>query len=226
MRQLNFYAFRKLRPAPDVRPGANRTVRFAHDFFRKGRPELLHRIQRVTKSQEVCSNEVKSLKDEINEVSDEIDMLKHRMENRFRSVMSGVDLNYQQHMANVALSYQVLSQLVVELGHQKAASSVVTVQKVESMPSLPEDTSQSSSSSQYSTTPSILPPPSAPSPPPDAVWKGTDIHKKSISPTCVADIQIPTLSSSSTKQAGDKGISPLMALSMIASMDHQQEFGS
>jgi len=199
VRQLNFYSFRKLRPPPDAQPGtSHKSIRFAHDFFRKDQPDLLHRIQRITKSQDVCSTEVKSLKDEIYEVSDEIDAFRRRMEARFQNMMTRAELDYQQHMTAATLSYQLLSRLALELKHQRPASTTDVQDEV--LPS----------------------PPTSPSPPPTETWKEMEYFGKTISPTCVADIEPRVIS----LPVPSSGICPLMALSMVASIDRQQEFGS
>lgn len=183
VRQLNFYSFRKLRPTPDARVSATKSVKFAHEYFRRAQPELLHRIQRITKSQEFCSGEVKSLRDDIAEVSDQISSFSTRMDNQFRSMKSAVELDYQQRMASISLSYRVLSSVVVQLAAASQTQSNV---------------------SQMSLSESLAPQTSAPSPPP-SVLKSAEMEKP-VSPTSVS------------------AVSPLMALSMVATMDREQEF--
>lgn len=182
VRQLNFYSFRKLRPPADTRISSAKCVRFTHEYFRRGKPELLHRIQRITKSQDVCSNEVRSLRDDIAEVSDEICSFSTKMEQRFRGMKATLELDYQQRMTSVAFSYQLLSTIALQL-----ASAA---------PSQPPHVPLIARSQS---------PPTAPSPPPTSVLKSIHIDKPT-SPTSVS------------------GISPLMALSMVAAMDREQEF--
>jgi hypothetical protein len=185
VRQLNFYSFRKLRPPSDSRGiSPSKCVRFAHECFRRGQPELLHRIQRITKSQDVCSSEVRSLRDEISEVSEELCSFSTKMEQRFRSMKAALDLDYQQRMTSVTLSYQVLSSVSLQLASVSAYKPTTTLTPPMSKPQTP---------------------PSAPTPPPTSVWKSVDMEKPT-SPTSVS------------------GISPLMALSMVAAMDRVQEF--
>jgi HSF-type DNA-binding len=207
VRQLNFYSFRKLRPPPDAPPGTNhKSVRFAHDFFREGQPELLHRIQRTSKPLEVYSTEVRSLRDELHEVSDEINACRKRMEDRFQTMMSSAELDYQRHMTSVTLSFHRISQLAVELKQPNFATI-----KDESSRELEER------------APQVFPsPPTSPSPPPAATWKQMDIPEKPVSPTCVTNVEALAAISWSGPPAA---ISPLMALSMIASIDHEKEFG-
>lgn len=47
-RQLNFYGFQKRRADSDLQLKDNNSVRFCHEFFRRGHPELLQNIQRAT----------------------------------------------------------------------------------------------------------------------------------------------------------------------------------
>jgi hypothetical protein len=147
----------------------------------------------------VCSTEVKSLKDEIDEVSDEIEAFRNRMDDRFQSMMERAELDYQQNMTAITLSYQLLSRLALELNRPRPA----VIQ-------LKNDIPQPQAPVVYS---------SPPSPPPAATWKHMDILGKPFSPTCVADLE------TTISLPAPPAISPLMALSMIASIDHQQEFG-
>ncbi|KAG7368476.1 HSF-type DNA-binding protein [Nitzschia inconspicua] len=115
VRQLNFYSFRKIRAEPDfkisVKTNQNNTVQFIHEFFRKGRPDLLHKINRVTKSQEPAPTELKSLKDEIASLHQEIADITQAFDQRMQTVLAAVEADYQQRMNSIALSYQTLSAL-------------------------------------------------------------------------------------------------------------------
>jgi hypothetical protein len=122
-------------------------------------------------------------------------------------MITRAELDYQRHMASVTLSFQRLSQLALELKRPTFATI-----KVESIKEHQEP------------TPQVLRcPPTSPSPPPAATWKQLDIPEKPVSPTCVTNVE--TLAAISWPGSSAE-ISPLMALSMIASMDHEQEFGS
>lgn len=75
-RQLNFYGFRKLRTDPiltsDVDPQTSSYVRFYHEKFQKGKPELLHDIKRATKSDQQSKDEVDSLKSEVAKLREQL----------------------------------------------------------------------------------------------------------------------------------------------------------
>lgn len=68
-RQLNFYGFRKLRSDPiltlDVDPSTSCFVRFYHEHFQKGKPELLQHIKRATKAEQHAKDDVETLRIEI-----------------------------------------------------------------------------------------------------------------------------------------------------------------
>lgn len=178
VRQLNFYSFRKLRPSPDARLSETKSVKFAHECFRRGQPELLHRIQRITKSQDVCSSEVKLLREDIADVSEKISSFSARMDQRLRSMKSAVELDYQQRLASISLSYRVLSSVVVQFAAVSQTQSPFAENR------------QICASS---------------SPPPQTIDKCADTMKP-VSPTSVS------------------AVTPLMALSMVATMDRENEF--
>jgi hypothetical protein len=112
VRQLNFYSFRKLRSDRDIRFAA-KSVRFAHDYFRQGHPDLLHKIQRITKSQEASSVEIRSIKDDIAQVYQRIDDMSSRLDHRLHSMTNAVDADYREQMTKFALAYQALSNISI-----------------------------------------------------------------------------------------------------------------
>jgi len=140
VRQLNFYSFRKLRaetddenpewPPPLSRNSSKSTaVRFAHEHFRRGQPELLHKITRVTKSQEPTSSEMKSLKDDIFELKKDIVTMSNQFDQRLQAMSAAMEADYQRRMSSLALSYQAISTLTKQLqasqGVHPQASEVV-----------------------------------------------------------------------------------------------------
>jgi hypothetical protein len=68
-RQLNFYAFRKIRNesilTTAVNPDTANYVRFYHEKFQRDRPELLHDIKRATKTDQQSKDDVDVLKQEV-----------------------------------------------------------------------------------------------------------------------------------------------------------------
>lgn len=136
VRQLNFYSFRKLRADTDDRssitqwpPPISRNssksnaVRFAHEQFRRGQPELLHKITRITKSQEPSSSDMKSLKEDIFSLKKDIISLSNRFDHRLQALSSGLEADYQQRMNNMALSHQALHTLLEKISASKRVSA-------------------------------------------------------------------------------------------------------
>jgi hypothetical protein len=118
VRQLNFYSFRKIRsPEADNVAACNnkkaQTVQFAHGYFQRGRPELLHKITRITKSQEPSISDIKSLKDEISNLHDDISHFTNQFDRKIQAVTAAVEADYQQRMKNITSSYQALSALAM-----------------------------------------------------------------------------------------------------------------
>mmetsp|Transcript_20303 Transcript_20303/g.44189 ORF Transcript_20303/g.44189 Transcript_20303/m.44189 type:complete len:311 (-) Transcript_20303:1944-2876(-) len=227
VRQLNFYSFRKLRAENDDRsaisewpPPVSRNstkssaVRFAHEYFRKGKPELLHKITRVTKSQEPTSSEMKSLKDDIFELKKEIVSLSNRFDNRLQALSAEMDADYQRRMNNLAVSYQALSALSNQIRIAQSGS-LNTSEQVKTNQDNPSPTTDAAvflkeKEKAIDTTPSTL-------------------TKSSNSVKLVRTHQAVTISESSgsiasTTSSNDTGIasskiqflSPLMTLSGIA----------
>ena len=75
-RQLNFYGFRKLRSDPiltsDVDPSTACHVRFYHEYFQKGKPELLQQIKRATKAEQHSKDDVETLRMELCALKDQL----------------------------------------------------------------------------------------------------------------------------------------------------------
>jgi len=75
-RQLNFYGFRKLRSDPilaaDVDPSTSCYVRFYHEKFQRGQPELLQQIKRATKAEQHSKDDIDSLREEVCGLKDQL----------------------------------------------------------------------------------------------------------------------------------------------------------
>ena len=116
VRQLNFYSFRKIRLDPDLNV-STKSVRFAHDYFRRGHPELLHRIQRSTRANDGSSSEIRTLKDELSEMSHQLVQLSSRMDNKLEHMTNAIEVDYKQRMAKLSFYYQELSKISSSLGN-------------------------------------------------------------------------------------------------------------
>jgi len=145
VRQLNFYSFRKLRE------NDRNNVCFAHEHFRQGQPELLHKITRITKSQEPSSSEMKSLKDDIFDLKKDIVSLSNRFDHRLQAMSSALEVDYKQRMNNLSHSYQALSALSAQI--LKSSQSVPVLsseQQVRIVPLVSTSATNSSTSTGIS----------------------------------------------------------------------------
>jgi hypothetical protein len=117
IRQLNFYSFRKIRSESDIRNGtSNNNLRFYHEFFKRGHPDCLHLIQRSTKSSGAPSGEaVKSLRDEVYDLNQQIENVAQTMDTRFAQLASAMEADYQRRMNHLSMSYQALTNVSVRL---------------------------------------------------------------------------------------------------------------
>ena len=82
-RQLNFYGFQKRRADSDLQRKDNNSVRFCHEFFRRGHPELLQQIQRATAGDTASKAEPASSvvsTTQVNTLQQEVKDLKKRLE--------------------------------------------------------------------------------------------------------------------------------------------------
>eukprot|EP00934_Nitzschia_sp_Nitz4_P000118 Nitzschia sp. Nitz4//scaffold140_size61219//11946//12956//NITZ4_006433-RA/size61219-augustus-gene-0.61-mRNA-1//1//CDS//3329536206//118//frame0 len=191
-RQLNFYSFRKLRCESSSGGGGGgggrrgtKSLRFAHEFFRKGEPDLLHRIQRITKAQDACRGEVKSVRDEIGEAVDSMHKLSDRLDRQLKSMMESMEMDYQQRMASWSQSYLFLSTIVGQLS--------TPTHYQHQHPKKKEPTETYTNIEKYH-------------------------EREAPSPQSVKD-------TSALETTSRGSVTPLMALSMIATLDREREFG-
>jgi HSF-type DNA-binding len=113
--QLNFYGFRKLRSDPiltsDVDPCTSCYVRFYHEKFQRGRPELLQHIKRATKADQHSKDDIESLR---NELADMKECFRSTTEEYDRKI---ADLSYECNRRITAMNaeYDNLAGLVHHL---------------------------------------------------------------------------------------------------------------
>jgi chromosome segregation ATPase len=100
---------------------STKSVRFAHDYFQKGRPELLHRIQRSTRANDCSSNEIRPLKDELSDMKQQLDQLSIRMDNKLEHMTNAIEADYKQRMAKISFYYEELSKLSSSLGNHPSS---------------------------------------------------------------------------------------------------------
>jgi hypothetical protein len=115
---MNFYGFHKIRPDSAVliedEDMSASAVRFFHEYFQANRPDLLHKIQRATKSPDPSSPaldehlqaEVEFLKDRLNSVTDEMDA-------KLAKLKTSLELDYRSRIANLEVAYKHLVASIV-----------------------------------------------------------------------------------------------------------------
>ena len=117
IRQLNFYGFQKMRSDPDLQMRTE-AVRFRHEFFRRGEPQLLHRISRATaKMPDETSNEqVDALKQELASLQQKLDDSTHQMEKNLVEARQAIERSY---LIRIQKLEEALGELIGSLLLQK-----------------------------------------------------------------------------------------------------------
>jgi hypothetical protein len=96
-RQLNFYGFKKLPRKVISAEGdgtkTGKSFRFYNQFFKRGRPDLLHRISRSTTKKEASSNsaDIEELKDRVHSLEDTFEVTRQtlqEMQNQLYKMMN------------------------------------------------------------------------------------------------------------------------------------------
>lgn len=127
-RQLNFYGFRKLRSDPiltsDVDPCTSCYVRFYHEKFQRGKPELLQHIKRATKADQHSKDDIESLRNELAELKDSLRITTEEYDRKL------ADLSYECNRRITAMNaeYDNLAALVHRLlgALQSPSANVLT----------------------------------------------------------------------------------------------------
>lgn len=85
-RQLNFYGFRKIQNKPimneDHDPNTSKYIIYHNENFKKGRIDLLLKIERSTKHKNLAhkaEEEIRSLKTQVSDLKETVEMLKHEL---------------------------------------------------------------------------------------------------------------------------------------------------
>lgn len=120
-RQLNFYGFRKMQSKPirnsDFDAGTAKHVTFYNENFKKGRCDLLKKIQRSTRGGGALnpadqSREVMALRDQVANLEQQISEVASQMEERVRSLELDMLARMEQMM--LAVQQQQRTQLQLE----------------------------------------------------------------------------------------------------------------
>ena len=149
VRQLNFYGFHKLRTDPDLNSvDANKTVHFGHEYFKKGQPDLLYRIQRSTRGCTTHSSgngdgassasgagaatveQVESLKAEVSQLNKQLEQLSTIVDFKLATLSTTIEADYQRRMEKIEHSYKLLSELAAAAatsGHGRRSGTSTSI---------------------------------------------------------------------------------------------------
>ena len=136
IRQLNFYGFQKLRSDPDLQVHTS-AVRFAHEFFRKDQPELLHKITRATAGahHNKASSEagphtnnqgqdVEALRKQVASLQEHVTKLESQIDERVGDAVRVLNENYLARIKALEATYEIaLKKVVQSYTHQQLAAS-------------------------------------------------------------------------------------------------------
>lgn len=110
IRQLNFYGFQKLRADPDLQKHTEH-MRFSHEYFRRGHPELLQKIQRATAQKpngDVQVSHGDSLQQKVEMLQQKINYLEASMDAKVEKTALALTEGYMLRIRNLEESYDRL----------------------------------------------------------------------------------------------------------------------
>jgi HSF-type DNA-binding len=128
--RLNFYGFVKLRSESDLQIHTQ-AVRFAHEFFQKGRPDLLHRITRSTAQKpagDADGNQMEAMQERIDALERKVQHLEEATDQKIRQVTVSLTEGYMARISTMEASYERLlhgiTQLLPPMGPSLSSSSL------------------------------------------------------------------------------------------------------
>lgn len=135
-RQLNFYGFRKLRSeailTSELDPRTADYIRFYHEHFQRGKPQLLSNIKRATKAEQHSKDDLESLKQEVVSLREELQAVKSEYNGKI------AELSYEcnRRITSMNAEYDKLA-LFVQQSLGVAAAAVASSRTVLSSPQPP-----------------------------------------------------------------------------------------
>lgn len=107
IRQLNFYSFHKSRSDPDLQC-ISKAVRYSHEYFRQGHPELLQKIQRTTAcrgamsgSDISASERIQALQEQISRLQQQVETLEKRAVENIQAESIRIEARYSARIQNI-----------------------------------------------------------------------------------------------------------------------------
>ena len=135
VRQLNFYGFQKLNLDTDLTSSVPHTpsnaARFSHDFFRRGMPELLPKIQRSTAKAKspasVESDDHDQLQKQVEDLKNQLNHMQQQMDMKLEKTVQALQSDYIAQVARLELNYKSCIQGLSVLLQEKLSPSVSSV---------------------------------------------------------------------------------------------------
>mmetsp|Transcript_126076 Transcript_126076/g.177902 ORF Transcript_126076/g.177902 Transcript_126076/m.177902 type:complete len:237 (+) Transcript_126076:15-725(+) len=131
IRQLNFYGFQKLRSDPDLQTHTS-AVRFSHEFFKKGHPELLHKITRATagtKHTEAAQiDQVEALQNQVSSLQEQLQSMEAQMGEKVNEAIRVLDENYLARVKSLETTYEAALKNIVHKYNQQLTTSSLLAQ--------------------------------------------------------------------------------------------------
>eukprot|EP00934_Nitzschia_sp_Nitz4_P006950 Nitzschia sp. Nitz4//NODE_159_length_47236_cov_74.723851//12194//12865//NITZ4_additional_000005-RA//1//CDS//3329531734//6940//frame0 len=136
VRQLNFYSFQKSRADADLQRNT-KSVRYSHEFFKRGHPELLHKIQRSTafrgaSPDSSTSERLEALQEDVAKLQGKVEMLEKASVSNVREEVMRVEAMYSARVQNLEMMVTMLLHPASSMGlppvtslQRETASSLV-----------------------------------------------------------------------------------------------------
>jgi hypothetical protein len=116
--RLNFYGFLKLRSESDLQTHTQ-ALRFSHEFFQKGRPDLLHLITRSTAQKPTADafheGDVEAMQQKIDMLERKVESVEEAMDHKLRQVTLSLTEGYMSRICALEASHERLLQGITQL---------------------------------------------------------------------------------------------------------------
>lgn len=112
-RQLNFYRFSREASDPDLQLNS-KAVRYSHEYFRQGHPELLHQIQRSTMTRvslgptEAHEPAWSELQNELGQLQERMNDLERSFDAKIEEERSRIEAQYSSRICNLETLFAVI----------------------------------------------------------------------------------------------------------------------
>lgn len=122
VRQLNFYGFSKNILDTDLHTSEQASTcaaKFSHEFFKRGMPELLPKIQRSTKrpkaAKSVEGEDYEALQKQVWEMKNQMQEMQKQMDYKLENAVRILQADYLKRISGLEVSYKNLLQSTFDL---------------------------------------------------------------------------------------------------------------